>query len=123
MINATRVAARYLMKVAGPGHLKPDVRRKVNVAFDKAGLGGRVKFDRPQKGYSLAVNIMGDFGIELDEIPDSFLFREESRHFSVRLAFKNPDDPFSPIPIVNSKLAISYTMLHDNVYEVVAYLS
>lgn len=123
MEGASRVAARYLMKIAGPGHIKPDLRRKVNAAFDKAGLGGRVKFDRPQKGYSLAVDIMNDFGIELADIPDSFLFRHESHHFSIRIALKNPEDSFAPIPIVNSMLVISYTRLRDDIYEVLAYLS
>ena len=121
--NISRVAARYIQGATNPGRLDPKLKNAVNKAFVSKGLDGNGRFEKPERGYSKAIETLGDFGLEMDEVVNSFLFRQDANHFTIRIALSNNFDSFSPTSIINSKLVISYTKLAENKFEVLAYLS
>ena len=94
-----------------------------NDAMRRKGLDGNGRFEKPTRGYTLALDILGDFGIELGEVVSSHLFNRESGSLNVDLAFTNPADSFSPMQISNTMLHLQYTRLDDARYEVLAYLT
>ena len=91
------------------------LRRPIANAFKAAGLDGNGRFRKAQEGYSKA--------IEMDEIVSSHHFNQDSGNFTIRLAYSNPEDSFSPIPISNSMLALSFHKMETGLFEVLAYLS
>lgn len=125
--DATRLALRYLgsrIRQAKRGvKLDQRVKTKIIRAFNKAGLDGNGRFRKPQQGYSKAVDILGDFDIEIDDIPSSHLFNRDEGSLTVHVAFTNPKDSFSPVPIDNSMLAITYYKRARDNFEVLAYMS
>lgn len=125
MSNVNRVVDRFLNRFASLPPAKVDQRTKTTVirAMKSKGLDGNGRFEKPERGYSAALDVLGDFGIEMDEVVNSFLFKPDSNFLTIRIAFSNKADPFSPTSIVNSRLAISYTKLAENKYEVLAYLT
>ena len=94
-----------------------------NDALQRKGLDGNGRFEKPTRGYTLALDILADFGIELGEVVSSHLFNRESGSLNVDLAFTNPIDSFSPVQIRNTMLHLQYTRLDDGRYEVLAYLT
>ena len=130
---AQRVATRYMARIARRANrlrlasaslrMTPAVKRPATAAFKRKGLDGNGRFRKAEQGYSLAVDVLQDLGVELDEVVSSHQFRRESNEFTIRLAYTNQEDIFSPIPISNSMLVIQYTKLEDDRYEVLAYLS
>ncbi len=119
---ASRVASRY-RKQAESKRLDQGVRREINGLLIRAGLDGNGRFRSAQQGYSRAVGVLQDEGIELDEVVSSHLFNQPSGTIRADIAFTNYADLFSPVSISNSILYLQYTELRDGVYEVVAYLS
>ena len=119
---ASRVASRY-QKQSGSKRLDQGVRREINGLLIRAGLDGNGRFRSAQQGYSRAVDVLQDEGIELDEVVSSHRFNQPSGIIRADIAFTNFADRFSPISIDNSVLDLQYTELRDGVYEVVAYLS
>lgn len=119
---ASRVASRY-QKQAESKRLDQGVRREINGLLIRAGLDGNGRFRSAQQGYSRAVDVLQDEGIELDEVVSSHLFNQPSGTIKADIAFTNYADLFSPVSISNSILYLQYTELRDGVYEVVAYLS
>jgi len=106
-----------------PERLKPALRNKVTQAFNKAGLDGNGRFQKPEQGYARAVDIMGDFGIEIDGIPNSHSFKGDEGRFSVDIAWTNKADLFSPESIPNSMLVGTFYKHRENQFEVLCYLS
>lgn len=98
-------------------------REDLNRALNKAGLDGNGRFPSPVAGYVKAVDVLAGMGIELDEVVSSHLFRYDSLSITIRLARTNQDDPFSPVSLKNTMLALSWHQLAPNRYEVLAYLS
>lgn len=120
---AQRVLARHL-EAAGRGvKLAPALRRKISVDFKKHGLDGNGRFEKASKGLSEAVVVLGANGIELDDIIDSHTLLRPSGRATAHLAMINQEDSFSPIPIDNSMLALSWTEVNPGCFEVLAYLS
>lgn len=108
--------------------LKPKIDRKtrwfIATAFDRAGLDGNGRFVKPEKGYVAAVDVLSDFGIEIDEVVNTHSFaRRPSGSLHIALAFTNREDSFSPISIPDTELIISYHELAPDRFEVLAYLS
>lgn len=98
-------------------------RQLVNRVLNLEGLDGNKYFRKPQQGYSKAIDVLQDYGIEMDEVVSSHLFNQPEGRITVDLAFTNPDDLFSPIPITNSMLVLTYHQMQSGRFEVVAYLS
>ena len=105
-----------------PG-MDPKTRNRIAAAFNAAGLDGNGKFRKPEQGYVAAVETLSDFDIELDDIAHSFLFQQPSGKMNLNLAWTNQQDSFSPIPIPNSVLVLSWHQRESGNYEVLAYLS
>jgi len=103
--------------------LDPRIKRQVAVAFKRAGLDGNGRFEKPGQGYSKAFEILGDFGMSLEDLADSHIFSMDQGSQRLRMVFTNPGDPFSPTPIKNSVLVISHHKMETDKYEVLAYLS
>jgi hypothetical protein len=103
--------------------LDPKKKRLIGRVFKLEGLDGNKYFRRAQEGYSKAIDVLQDYGIEMDEVVSSHLFNEPKGQFTVHLAETNPDDIFSPIPITNSMLAVSFHQMQSGKFEVIAYLS
>lgn len=121
-----RIAQEYLRtKVARvtTRTLDSRTREAANKMLRRAGLDGNGRFQKAEHGLSKALSVLSEIHIEPAEVISSHRFRESSNHFTVDLAFSNPDDPFSPEPITNTMLVIQYTELAKYRYEVLAYLS
>jgi hypothetical protein len=99
-------------------------RAGANRALVKAGLDGNGRFRKPEHAYSKALDVLTDFGIELDTIVSSHLFKARPTGvINVDLAYSNEEDPFSPFSITNSVLHLQFTELDKDRFEAVAYLS
>jgi hypothetical protein len=127
---ARRVAASYLAKLIVSAKLAvsaklPDRKRAdINNSLVKAGLDGNGRFNKPEAAYSRALDVLADYGIELDTVVSSHLFKNRPTVvIPIRVAFSNPSDPFSPISISNSMLHLQSTELRPNVFEAVVYMS
>jgi len=115
-------ARRVMMRFAGK-RLDQGVRREINQALIRAGMDGNGRFRSAQQGYSRAVDVLQDEGIELDEVVSSHLFNQPAGTIKADIAYTNYGDLFSPVSISNSILYLQYTELRPDVFEVVAYLS
>lgn len=121
--SAKRVASAFARKAAGE-RLDRSLRQKINKAMERKGLDGNGRFRKPEEGYSRAVDVMQEYGIELDEVVSSHLFSPRpSGTVKADIAFTNEADRFSPASITNSMLYLQYTEVSDDRFEVVAYLS
>jgi len=123
LANPVRGLKQVRLAFVKPVILDRKQRRPIMQALKKKGLDGNGRFEKPERGYAAAVGVLGDFGIELDDIPSSHLFRPDSNIFTVHIAYSDKTDPFSPVPIKNSMLSISFTKLLERKYEVLAYLT
>lgn len=108
---------------ASPGFLGPKTKRAINAALRAEGFDGRAWFENPSKGYAKAVDVVGRFGIEVDEVVNSWVFRQESNFISVRMAFSNKANILSPVEIKNSRLVISWAPRSNGRYEMIVYMS
>jgi len=111
-----------------PGTLDQKTKTAVNRALEKAGMGGKKKFEKAQHALGIIQEILGQVGIEFDEIVNShhfsFPFGElGSGHFTVRLAFSDSSGQDRTVPIRNSMLSFSFEELSKYKFEVIAYLS
>lgn len=121
--NLERSARRASKQARETARLDRKKRRLVNRVLNMEGLDGNTYFRKAQQGYAKAVDVLQDYGIELDEVVSSHLFNQSDGRFTVDIAFTNPKDIFSPIPITDSMLAISFHEMPSGRYEVIAYLS
>jgi hypothetical protein len=124
--SAARVATVYLFQKRADmdnGRLDRSLRTQINRALVRAKLDGNGRFRKPQEGYSRAVDVAQEYGIELDEVVSSHLFNGPKGVLNVDMAFTNPEDRFSPVSITNSVLHLQFTELRADMYEVVAYMS
>lgn len=90
-------------------------------ALKAAGLDGNGRFEKAERGYAKAVEVIGKFGLELDDVANSHLFRRDSGQMALHLAWTNEKDSFSPTPM-GSMLAVSWHKVADDRFEVLAYV-
>lgn len=102
--------------------LDAGTRSQANRAMEKSGLDGNGRFASVSLALGKAWESLTDLGLQPDEVI-SKLFKGSEGRFSQRIAWKNDDDPYSPVEISNSMLAMFWTKLDDDKYEVIAYLS
>lgn len=94
-----------------------------NTLLRKAGLDGNGRFRSMGEATNAMWGVLEKIGIEQGEVVSANRFRNVSGSTAFDMAWSNQEDPFSPTPIHNSRLAVSWTLLAPNRYEVVAYLS
>lgn len=128
--SVDRLAQRWVM--AAGAKITPKIKTEFGRRAKKLGLDGNGRF--PSIGRAInaihgALEEEYDLGggvkvsMELDDIPSADLFRGDEGSRTLHLAFKT-DDPFSPNPIGNSMLSISWHYIKEtDKYEVLAYLS
>lgn len=124
-----RVALRWFR---ANGKISPKIRREFGNRAKRLGLDGNGRFQSIGKAINAihqALQTDYDIGggikvsMELDDVPSADLFMGNDGSRSLHIAYRT-EDPFSPRPIGNSLLVISwhYIKERDN-YEVLAYLS
>ena len=99
------------------------LRNKYATATKKHGLDGNGRFSKVGQAITRAFDILSGYGIEPDEAINAFGLDRDSGNRTIRLAWTNPEDSFSPIPISNSYLVITWQLMSNNQFEVVSYLS
>ena len=127
--SVDKLAQRW---VAAAAKVTPKIRTEFGRRAKKVGLDGNGRFPSIgrainaihrvlQEDYDLGGGVQAS--MELDDVPNADLFRGDDGSRTLRIAFRT-EDPFSPVPIHNSMLSISwhYIKERDN-YEVLAYLS
>ncbi len=97
--------------------------KTINAALVTAGLDGNGRFRKPSDALAAALNVIGSNGLEQDEVIHADRLRPDSGRITIDLAFTNQNDSFSPIPISNSMLVLSWHKLESGAFEGVAYLS
>jgi hypothetical protein len=113
----------YDRQAHGPDHLDSARRSKVNHELVRAGFDGNGRFRSMGAAMNGMHAVLDKAGLELADIPSAHYFMRDQATVNFRLAFSNPQDPFSPTEIENTTLHISYTKLSEDKYEVVSYLS
>jgi hypothetical protein len=112
-----RTAAR-----AAGARLDSRTRQLINRKFNANGLDGNGRFQKPEHGYSKALDLLSEFDIELGEVVNSWAFQGDSGTINIDVA-KKTEDPFSPLPLTNSRLVVSFYRRASDSYEVLAYMS
>lgn len=122
----------FITETDKPEKIKPKERKKINDAFNKAGLDGNGRFKKIDHGISKINEILADNGFELDEVTSSDRFREDKGRQEFHIARKNPKDAYSPIEIKNSIISFSWHLMHEKkitdtvkekTFEILAYVS
>ena len=122
--DGDKMRAKTTRMAAMVGKIDRKTRTEANRELVRAGLDGNGRFRKPEHAYSKAIDVIGNYGIELDDIVSSHLFQARpSGTIVVHLAFSNDEDPFSPMSIGNSTLYLQFTELSPGKFEAVAYLS
>lgn len=103
--------------------LSSSEKNQIAEAFNRAGLDGNGRFRSATQGYVKALDVLATFGLELDEVVNSHLFKADHNSITIWIARTNPQDPFSPVSIRNSMLALSWAELMPGRFEVLAYMS
>jgi len=124
MNSASRVADRFLDRQASaPGYMTPKQKTLISRALAAEGFDGRARFEKPSQGYAKAVQTVAKFDVELGEVVNSWAFRQDDNHITIRMAFSNKEDPYSPVEIKNSRLSLSWSLLSKDKYEMIAYMA
>ena len=126
MSGPKKVAQRYLEKIGAsvkPVSLDRSTRNRIAKQFKRVGLDGNGGFRKPQEGYSRALDILRDYDIEMDQVPSSHLFNGDKGRVAIDIAFTNHSDLFSPTPIRNAMLVVTFYKRGKDNFEVLAYVS
>lgn len=108
------------------------MKNKINarLAGRADGLDGNKSWPKAEHGYAHALEVLSDYGIELDGVVNSMGFKPMSGTVRANLAFTNVEDSFSPTSIINTMLIISFAPRGyegadrtETRFEVIAYLS
>jgi len=121
-IRAARSIQKTSAKTAASARLLPSLKREINKQLIREGFGGRGRWRKPEQGYAKALEVLSNFGIELDTVVSSHLFNRPQGSVVVDLAFTNEEDSFSPESISNSVLRLDWTDV-GNGYEIIGYMS
>jgi hypothetical protein len=117
-----QLSLRWVQAAIENGRLDRAVRQQANKALIRKGLDGNGRFTKIGQALGVAFRVLGEFGIDPDEVLSADRHRAPSGTWPIQLAFSNPEDSFSPVPIRNSVLHFAWTDLGGK-FEVVAYLS
>lgn len=114
---------RLIEALARSRTLDKKTRTRANAALVKAGLDGNKSFREVGEAIAVIFSVLQKEGIEQDEVLNAQRYSGDKGQHNIDLAFSNPDDSFSPIPISNSMLSLQWYKRESGTYEVVAYLS
>jgi hypothetical protein len=98
------------------------LKSQISEKLEREGLDGNGRFQKAEHGLQKAFSVLSDFGIEPDDVVNSFAFSRPSGRITVDLAFTGAD-VFRPEPITNSMLVLTFHELAPYQFEVLAYLS
>lgn len=118
-----RLAQRWLRAGLENGRLDASIRQKANKALIHSGFDGKGRFPKVGTALGVAFEVLAVYGLEPDEVLSAHRTMAPQGVWPIQLAFSNPLDSFSPIPVKNSMLSFSWTVLDGGRIEVVAYLS
>jgi hypothetical protein len=111
-------------RVAGATQkLSSSLRQKINGDLSRHGLDGNIRFRSVGEGLAKIGAVLSQYGIEWDDTMNSHLFMGNEGRRTIDIAFTNQEDSFSPTPISNSMVALSWYRTETDKYEVTAYLS
>lgn len=99
------------------------VRSDVNSGLIASGLDGNTSFASVGKGLMAVGEILAKNGLEWDETMNASLFKGAKGHRTLRIAFSNEKDAFSPEAIDNAMIVVQWYQHQSGNFEVVAYLS
>lgn len=102
--------------------LKGGDRRKANSDLEREGMDGNSRFASVSQALGKIWGALNKHGLEPGDSAVPFIKGDEGK-FTQEVAWKNDSDPFSPTEVSNSVLAVFWTRLDKNKYEVIAYLS
>lgn len=103
--------------------LDAKTRGAVGDALDKAGLGGKGRYDRVGAALASAGEVLAKYGMEVGEPVLAADFKAPSGQRTIRVV-KSGGPGKAPTPVKNSVLSVQWHRLGDKgPYEVVAYLS
>lgn len=121
-----RVTSRAMRRMAAApapvGKLPPAVKQAANSVLRRKGFDGNGRFQRSGQIISMAFDVLKGFGITISDPVTPASFARPEGTLRLDIEYINQDDPFSPVPILNSVLFLQYSQ-HDSGYEVVGYLS
>ncbi len=110
-------------EAAKPAAAWKKIKAQATDDLNSAGLDGNKSFKTFGAAMNAITAALDKNGIELDDVPSADLFKGDSGRRTMRLAWSNPDDAFSPESIGNSMLSIQWSKHQSGNYEVTAYLS
>lgn len=102
--------------------LDRQMRSEINRKLERVGLDGNGRFEKAEHGLARAFKVLAEYGIEPDEVVNSFVFTRPEGRVNVDIAFTG-EDVFRPEPITNSMLTLSFYERAPYNFEVLAYLS
>lgn len=108
---------------ASQKRLTTALRQQVNKSLSRAGFDGNGRHLTVGEALASLGTILNANGIELDSTLNSHLFQGSEGKQSLDVAFSNPEDPFSPVSINNSRLFFTWHTRENGTMEVIAYLS
>ncbi len=123
LVETNPKEAFALVLAALGSRLDASTRREGNMVLRKAGMDGKARFRSVGAALNKIFAVLSKVGIEQDEVLSAWKFKGPTGTATVDIAFTNESDPFSPEPINNSLLFLSWTELAPEKFEVVAYLS
>lgn len=103
-------------------------KQKANRELIHAGMDGNARFPKVGSALNTIFGILEKYGLEPAEVLSADKFRDQmvdgivGGTTSVRLAYSNPEDSFSPAPEEKFQLYMQWARLGTG-YEVVAYLT
>ena len=119
--SVSRIVARFRAKTAAV--LPQGQKQKVNMALMRKGMDGNKPWPRLGQALSEIGAILAANGISHDTMSSNY-FRGKDGTARLDIDFINEADPFSPTPITNSMLVVTYHQFEEtDRWEVVAYLS
>jgi len=99
------------------------VQQRVNATLMQKGLNGNFAFQSVGQALNVIAEVLDGAGLQQAEVFSADRFRGEDGRANFDIALSNPTDSFSPTPINNSMLAITWHERESGRYEVIAYLS
>jgi len=107
----------------GTYSLSESERQLVNSLFRNAGLDGNGRFQSIGQALNRISEILASRRIEPADVFAADIFKFTSPPHNFGIAYANIEDPFSPLPISNSMLSVSWYERESGTWEILAQLT